>query len=391
MESGRKVRYVYADNAATTQMRELVLNKMLPYLTEFYGNPSSIYKIGGTAKKAVEDSRNTVAKILNVLPREIYFTSGGTEANNWAIKGIASANKKKGRHIITSKIEHHAVLRPCEELEKQDFELSYLGVDKTGLVSVDELKNEIRDDTVLVSIMAANNEIGTIQSVNEIGKICHEKGVLFHTDAVQAVGHIPIDTSNIDLLSLSAHKFGGPKGVGVLYIKKGVKVNNIIDGGGQERDKRSGTENVASIVGLAAALELASGEIESESKRLCEMRNEIIKKVLTIDKVYLTGSSEYRLPGIASFIIEGIEGESIVLTLEAKGISSSSGSACSTASLDPSHVLTSIGLPHEAAHGSLRLSFGKNNTIEDVDYIFEALKETVEKLRKMSPVWNGGI
>lgn len=382
---------VYADNAATTRVSDTALNAMLPCYTQDYGNPSGFYGISRKAKELLEGARFDIAQCIGATPDEIYFTAGGSESDNWALKGVAEMLKdKKGKHIITTKIEHHAILYTAEYLEKQGFEVTYLNVDSKGMISLDELKNSIREDTILISVMAANNEIGTIQPIAEIGKIAREKGVLFHTDAVQAVGHIPIDVNqmNIDLLSLASHKFNGPKGAGALYIKKGIRLPALIIGGGQEKKRRGGTENVPGYVGMAAALKEAIAQMDSEAQRLSALRDRLIKGVLdAIPYSFLTGHETQRLPGTASFIFECIEGESLVLMLDFNGICASSGSACSSGSLDPSHVLLSIGLIHEQAHGSLRLSLGKYNTEEDVDYILEKLPEIVEKLRSMSPLW----
>lgn len=384
-------RTVYADNAATTRVSQTALDAMLPCFTQEYGNPSGFYSLSRNAKRLLETARNDIAECIGATPDEIYFTAGGSESDNWALKSVAEMLKdKKGKHIITTQIEHHAILYTAQYLEKQGFEVTYLSVDSKGMISLEELRNSIREDTTLISVMAANNEIGTIQPIAEIGKIAHEHGVLFHTDAVQAVGHIPIDVEkmNIDLLSMASHKFNGPKGVGALYIRKGIRLPALIIGGGQEKKRRGGTENVAGYVGMAAALKEAIAELPNESKRLCSLRDKLIKGVLaTIPYSYLTGHESQRLPGTASFIFECIEGESLVLMLDYNGICASSGSACSSGSLDPSHVLLSIGLIHEQAHGSLRLSLGKYNTEEDVDYILEKLPKIVENLRNMSPLW----
>jgi cysteine desulfurase len=361
---------------------------MLPYLTDGHGNPSSIYSIGREAKNAVENARGIVAKAISVLPEEIYFTSGGTESNNWAIKSAAELKKDKGRHIITSAIEHPAVLNTLGYLEKSGYEVTYLGVDKHGQISLDELRGAIRSDTILITIMMANNEIGTILPVTEIGEIARESGVLFHTDAVQAVGHIPVNAKemNIDLLSLSSHKLGGAKGVGVLYIKKGLRLPPVLHGGGQERGGRSGTENVAGIVSLAAALDEILPRLPL--KKVEQMRDRLIEELLKIPRSHLTGDPVKRLPGIASFVFEGIEGESMLLLLDQCGICASSGSACSSGSLDPSHVLLAIGLSHERAHGSLRFSLSEDNTDEDINYLVEKLPGIIDRLRKMSPTWH---
>ena len=384
-------RKVYADNAATTAVSPQVLEAMLPFYKEVYGNPSSLYSLGQEAKAPLEEARETVARCLGAQAREIYFTSCGTESDNWAIKGAAHAMKKKGKtHIITSAFEHHAVLHTCQALEKEGFTVTYLPVHENGIVRPAELEAAITEKTGLVTIMYANNEIGTIQPIPEIGAICKAHGVLFHTDAVQAVGNVAIDVKaqNIDMLSLSGHKLHAPKGVGALYVRTGVVIQNFMDGGAQERGKRGGTENVASIVGLAKAMELACSTIPERQARLSAMRDKLIDAILKIDRCRLNGDREHRLPGNASFCFQGVEGESLLLMLDLKGISASSGSACTSGSLDPSHVLLSIGLPHEVAHGSLRLSFGDYNTMEDVDYIIETLPPIIERLRSMSPLWD---
>lgn len=386
------MRKVYADNAATTALSEKVLNKMMPYLTTVYGNPSSLYHIGSEAKDAVEEARETVANLIGAEhSSEIYFTSGGSESDNWAIKGVATALSKKGKkHIITSKFEHHAVLHTCKALEKQGFEVTYLDVYENGIVKPEDVKNALREDTALVTIMYANNEIGTIQPIAEIGKICREAKVLFHTDAVQAMGNVPINVidDNIDLLSLTAHKFHGPKGCGALYVRRGVRPDILIDGGAQEKGRRAGTENVAGIVGLAEALKIAVETMEERKEKLTKMRNRLVDGLLNIERSRLNGDRENRLPGNMNMCFEGIEGESLLLKLDLAGISASSGSACTSGSLDPSHVLLSIGLPHEIAHGSLRISFSDNNTEEDVDYILETVPGIVEYLRSFSPLWD---
>ena len=385
-------KFVYADNAATTKVSERVLNAMLPYLTEHYGNPSSVYSIARTAKRAIEDARAKVAAALGAEPREIYFTSCGTESDNWAIKGTAMKLAAKGKkHIITSNFEHHAVLHTCEYLEKQGFEVTYLPVDSMGLLDPQQVAEAIRPDTALVTIMYANNEIGTIQPVAEIGKICRDKGVLFHTDAVQAVGNVPIDVKeqNIDLLSLSGHKIHAPKGVGVLYIRKGVVIDNFVHGGGQESGKRGGTENTAYIVGLGQAITDAVQGMEQKVARVTKLRDRLIDGMLQIPASRLNGDPVKRLCGNANVSFEAVEGEAPLLRLDLKGVCGSSGSACTSGSLDPSHVLLAIGLPHEVAHGSLRLSLGEDTTDEDVDYILEVLPGVVQTLRDMSPVWHG--
>lgn len=379
---------IYMDNSATTPVRKEVVEEMIPYLTENFGNPSSVYDLGKTSKHAVEKARKRVAYAIGAEENEIYFTSGGTESDNWAIKGIAFANRNKGKHIITSSIEHHAVLHACKWLEGQGFEVTYLPVDKYGMVSPEDLKNAIRDDTILISIMLANNEIGTIQPVDEIGKIARENRIYFHTDAVQAIGHVPIDVQkmNIDLLSLSGHKFQGPKGCGALYIRKGTKIETLLHGGAQERKRRAGTENVPAIAGLGKAIELAVGEIGESDKTLLEMRERLIKDLLKIPKTHLNGHPIKRLANNVNVTFEYIEGESLLLLLNAKGVFASTGSACNSSSLEPSHVLTACGVPHEIVHGSLRLSLGKMNTQEDVNRILEVLPEIVQKLRNMSPL-----
>ena len=386
------MRKVYADNAATTALSEKVLNKMMPYLTTVYGNPSSLYQIGSEAKDAVEEARETVANLIGAEhTSEIYFTSGGSESDNWAIKGVATALMKKGKkHIITSKFEHHAVLHTCKTLEKQGFEVTYLDVYENGIVKPEDVKNALREDTALVTIMYANNEIGTIQPIAEIGKICREAKVLFHTDAVQAMGNVPINVieDNIDLLSLTAHKFHGPKGCGALYVRRGVRPDILIDGGAQEKGRRAGTENVAGIVGLAEALKIAIETMDERKEKLTAMRNRLVDGLLKIERSRLNGDRDSRLPGNMNMCFEGIEGESLLLKLDLAGISASSGSACTSGSLDPSHVLLSIGLPHEIAHGSLRISFSDNNTEEDVDYILETVPSVVEYLRSFSPLWD---
>ena len=386
---------VYMDYAATTFTKPEVLEEMLPYFTEFYGNPSSIYSISRETKKAIDKARVRVAKALNAEPQEIYFTGGGSEADNWAIKGIALANKNKGNHIITSKIEHHAVLHTCEYLEKNGFEVTYLDVDAEGFISLEDLKAAIRPTTVLVTIMTANNEIGTIQPIKEIGEICREHKIFFHTDAVQAVGHIAMDVKemNIDALSLSGHKIYGPKGVGALYIRRGIKIHNLVHGGAQERNRRAGTENVAGIVGLGKAIELAVENMEAEKERLTYLRDKLIKGLRgAVEYSKLNGASgDKRLPGNVNISFEFIEGESVLLMLDAKGICASSGSACTSGSLDPSHVLLAIGLPHEVAHGSLRLTIGDKTTEEDIDYVIETVPAIVQRLREMSPLYDSFV
>ncbi len=383
-------RTVYMDYAATTYVKPEVLNEMMPYFTEKFGNPSSFYSLSRDTKKAIDISRERVAKALNSEINEIFFTGGGSEADNWAIKGVALANRKKGNHIITTKIEHHAVLHACEYLETRGFEVTYLDVDSEGFINLEDLKNAITDKTILVSIMFANNEIGSIQPIKEIGEICSQRKVLFHTDAVQAIGNVDIDVKDlhIDLLSLSAHKFYGPKGIGALYIKRGVKIDNLIHGGGQERARRAGTENVPGIVGLGKAIELAVSNIEEKNMRISHLRNKLVEGLLKIPYSKLNGSMyENRLPGNANICFKFIEGESILLSLDFEGICASSGSACTSGSLDPSHVLLAIGLPHEIAHGSLRLTLGESTTLEDVDYVIQVLPPIIQRLRDMSPLW----
>ncbi len=381
---------VYFDNAATTKLDSEVLKDMMPYLTENYGNASSIYKIGREARKAVEDSREKIAKVLNCKPNEIYFTAGGSEGDNTAIKGIAHSYKDKGNHIITSKIEHPAVLETCKQLEKEGFEISYISVDENGILNLEELKKSIKPTTILITIMFANNEIGTIQPIEEIGKIARENHIYFHTDAVQAVGNIKIDVQalNIDALSLSGHKFYGPKGVGALYVRSGVKFDNLIAGGHQEKNKRAGTENVAGIVGIGSAIEKAYAHLDEHNEQIKKLRDYYVEQVKEkIPYIKINGDMEKRLPGNSNISFRFIEGEGLLLNLDLKGICASSGSACTSGSLDPSHVLLAIGLPHEIAHGSLRISIGKYNTKEEVDYLVENLVEIVGRLREMSPLW----
>ena len=380
----------YFDNAATTAVDNDILKSMMPYFSEYYYNPSSIYTPSKEAFNALEEARKKVACALNANVNEIYFTSGGTESDNLAIKGFAHANKKKGNHIITSSIEHPAVINSCKSLEKEGFEVTYLSVDNNGFVSLDELEKSIKDNTILISIMTANNEIGTIEPIKEIGEIAHKHNIVFHTDAVQAIGSVKLDVNemNIDMLSLSGHKFYGPKGVGALYIKKGTLINRVNDGGHQERDKRSGTENVPGIIGLGFAIEKAYKDFDENVKKITELRNYYINEIESrIDDAILNGDREKRLPGNANFSFKYIEGESILLLLDAKGICVSTGSACSSKSLEPSYVLLSIGLLHETAHGSIRVSIGKHNTKEEVDYLIESIVEVVSKLRNMSPLY----
>ena len=381
---------IYADNAATTKVAPEVVDAMLPYFTETYGNPSSIYNEGRTARVAVEKAREQVANAIGASPKEIYFTGSGSEADNWALRSTARALSKKGNHIITSAVEHHAVLHTCQDLEKQGFEVTYLPVDKYGMVSPDDVKAAIKDTTIMISIMFANNEIGTIMSIAEIGKIAKEAGVVFHTDAVQAVGNVEIDVKsmNIDMLSLTAHKFHGPKGCGALYVRQGVKLMSFITGGAQERMRRAGTENVPGIVGLGKAIELATANIKEKQEKLIALRDRYIKKVLeTVPYSRLNGHPTERLAGNANISFEYIEGEGLLLSLDMKGIAASSGSACTSGSLDPSHVVLAIGLKHEQAHGSLRTSFGEDTTVEDIDYMVDAIAEIVARLRSMSPLY----
>ncbi|MGM9878383.1 MAG: cysteine desulfurase NifS [Bacilli bacterium] len=381
---------IYFDNAATTRIDDKVLEKMLPYLKDNYGNSSAIYKLGKQAHNAVEEARSYVAEIFNCQKDEIYFTSGGSESDNTALKGIAYANRNKGNHIITSKIEHPAILETCKSLEKDNFEVTYINVDENGIVDLEELKNSIREDTILISIMFANNEIGTIEPIKEIGKIAHENNIYFHTDAVQAVGNIKIDVQelNIDSLSLSAHKFYGPKGIGVLYVRKGINFYPLINGGHQEKRKRAGTLNVANIAGLMEALKLSYDNLDEKNKKIKELRDYFFEEIKEkIPYIKINGDLEKRLPGNANISFRFIEGEGLLLNLDNKGICASSGSACTSGSLDPSHVLLAIGLSHEIAHGSLRISIGKYNTKEEVDYLIESLIEIVARLRNMSPLY----
>lgn len=381
---------IYADNAATTKMSEHAINTMLFHMKEVYGNPSSLYGVGQKAKEALEDARRRASAVLNCEPREIYFTSGGSEADNQAIISAARFNAAKGKkHIISTAFEHHAVLHTLDKLKKEGFEIELLDVHSNGIVTAEQVKNAIREDTALVTIMYANNEIGTIQPISEIGAVCRESGVLFHTDAVQAIGHIPVDIQkdNIDMLSLSAHKFKGPKGVGILYAKKGIPLTNIIDGGAQERGKRAGTENLPGIVSMVAALEDATKDLQGYKERLSPLRDRLIDGLFEIPYSDLNGDRVKRLPATVNFCFEGIEGESLLLLLDDKGIQASSGSACTSGSLDPSHVLLAIGRPHEVAHGSLRLSLSDDVTTEEVDYIIKSVKEVVTYLRDMSPFW----
>lgn len=383
-------RIVYADNSATTNISDEVFEAMLPYLKDQYGNASSIYKLGRDAQKAIEESRAKVAKALNADPKEIFFTSCGTESDNWAIRGVCEKLKARGKnHIITSVFEHHAILHTCQYMERQGYEVTYIPVSDKGLINPEDIRNAITDKTAIVSIMYANNEIGTIQPIEEIAEICHEKKVIFHTDAVQAVGNVEIDVKKqgIDMLSLSGHKIHAQKGIGAIYIKRGLVLPNLIYGGGQERGKRPGTENTAAIVGLGRAMEIAVQGIPEKNERVTKMRNRLIDGLLTIPNTRLNGDREKRLAGNCNISFEGVEGESLLLKLDEHGIMASSGSACTSGSLDPSHVLLSLGLKHEVAHGSLRLSINNQNTEEDIDYILEWVPKVIEELRSMSPVW----
>ncbi len=384
-------RMVYADNAATTRLSPAALEQMMPYLTEQYGNPSSLYGFGQMARQAVDGARKTIAALLGCHPAEVFFTSGGSEADNWAVKMAAAAMRQKGKtHIISTAFEHHAVLHTLNTLEKQGFEITLLPVYDNGIVRVEDVRAALRPETALVSVMFANNEIGTLQPIAEIGALCREAGVLFHTDAVQAVGHVPVQFADmqIDLLSLSAHKFHGPKGVGALLVRRGVRFGNLIDGGAQENGRRAGTENTAGIVGMAAALREACGQMEETGRRLSAMRDRLIAGLLReVPRCRLNGDPVRRLPGNVNISFEGIEGESLLLMLDMKGICASSGSACTSGSLDPSHVLLSIGLKHAVAHGSLRLSLSEETTDDDIDYILETVPAIVARLREMSPLW----
>jgi len=380
-------RRIYMDNAATTATRPEVLEAMMPYFTQFYGNPSSIHAFGREARRAMENARKQVAAAIGCEPREVFFTGGGSESDNWAIR--CALQSRKGKHIITSAIEHHAVLHTCEYMEKQGYEVTYLPVDEYGIVSLEDVRKAIRPDTALITIMAANNEIGTIQPIAEIGKLAREAGVLFHTDAVQAIGAVPVDVKewNVDMLSLSGHKFHAPKGVGALYIRKGIRISNLIYGGAQERGLRAGTENLPGIVALGKAIELAVAELPEYSERLTRLRDKLIDGILeAIPDVQLNGHRTKRLPGNVNVSVRYVEGEALLMRLDLAGIAASSGSACTTGSLDPSHVLLAIGLPHEIAHGSLRLSLGSDTSEEDVDYVIETLPNIVNTLRAMSPL-----
>lgn len=381
---------VYLDNAATTSVSEAVLQHMLPYFRQQYGNASSVYQTGREARRAIDEARRQAAAAINAKPAEVYFTGGGSESDNWAIKGAAFARRDKGNHIITTAIEHHAVLHTCEWLEKQGFEVTYLDVDREGLVTAQQVRDAIKDNTILVSIMAANNEIGTIEPIAEIGAVCREKKVLFHTDAVQAIGQIPVDVKamNIDALSLSGHKIHAPKGIGVLYVRKGIRIDNLVHGGAQERGRRAGTENVAGIVALGKAIEMATEHLDAHVERMRTMRDRLIEGILEIPYSRLNGATgDQRLSNNVNIIFEFIEGEGILLNLDFEGICASSGSACTSGSLDPSHVLLAIGLPHELAHGSLRLSLGDFNTDEEVEKVIEVLPGIIQTLRNYSPLW----
>lgn len=380
---------IYLDNAATTPIRSEVLNSMMPFFDNRFGNPSALYSYGQEAKKAIEEARDKVAAAIGASEDEIFFTSGGTESDNWALKGAAYALKDKGNHIITSNIEHHAILHTCQYLENQGFEITYLPVDEYGLVDPNELKRAIKDNTILVSIMYANNEIGTIEPIEELVKVAHDKGVLFHTDAVQAVGNVPIDVKNldVDMLSMSAHKIYGPKGVGALYIRKGLRIDTLLQGGAQERNRRAGTENVAGIVGFGTAIELITKNIDEHIKKLTRLRDKLIDGILKIPYTRLNGHPIKRLPGNVNVSFEFVDGESLILSLDMEGICVSSGSACTAGSIDPSHVLLAIGLPEEIAHGSLRLTIGEENTEEEIDMVINKLPKIVDRLRQMSPLF----
>ena len=384
------MRTIYADNAATTAMSDKAIEAMKPFLKEVYGNPSSLHTVGQTAKEALEEFRARIAKLINCDPRELYFTSGGSEADNQAIRSAAENGAAKGKkHIITTAFEHHAVLHTLKKLEKEGFEVTYLDVHSNGLITADEVAAAIRPDTALVTVMFANNEIGTVLPIKEIGAVCRERGVAFHTDAVQAVGHIPVDVKaqNIDMLSLSAHKFHGAKSVGALYVRRGIPLKTFVQGGAQERGRRAGTENLAGIASMAAALEEACADMDANTAKLVKLRDKLIEGLLKIPHSKLNGDREKRLPATVNTCFEGIEGESLLLLLDAKGICASSGSACTSGSLDPSHVLLALGLPHEVAHGSLRLSLSAENTEEDIDVILREVPKVVEYLRNISPVW----
>ena len=381
---------IYLDNAATTKTSEEVVAAMLPYFTEYYGNPSSVYEFASESKKAVSNARRTIAETLGAQENEIYFTAGGSEADNWALKATAEAYQSKGKPIITTKIEHHAILHTAEYLEKRGFEITYIGVDENGVVKVDELEKAIRPDTILISVMFANNEIGTIQPIKEIGEIAKKHGVLFHTDAVQAYGQLPInvDELHIDMLSSSGHKLNGPKGIGFLYIRKGVKIRSFVHGGAQERKRRAGTENVPGIVGYGKAAEIAAKTMKERTAKEIELRDHLIDRVLAeVPYTRLNGHRTNRLPNNANFSFQFVEGESLLILLDNNGICASSGSACTSGSLDPSHVLLAIGLPHEIAHGSLRLTLSAETTMEDIDFVVDCIKQIIERLRSMSPLY----
>ena len=383
-------RFIYLDNAATTKTRPEVVEAMLPYFTEYYGNPSSVYEFSNESKKAINRSRETIAEAIGAKTNEIYFTAGGTESDNWALAATAEAYQAKGNHILTSKIEHHAVRHTCEYLEKRGFEVTYLDVDENGVIKLDELKKAIRPTTILISIMFANNEIGTIEPVKEIGEIAKEHGIIFHTDAVQAFGHVPInvDEYHIDMMSASGHKLNGPKGIGFLYIRTGIKTRSFMHGGAQERKRRGGTENVPGIVGFGKAVEIAVNTMEERTKRESELRDYLMNRVMAeVPYVRINGHRTSRLSNNVNFAFQFIEGESLLIMLDMDGICGSSGSACTSGSLDPSHVLLAIGLPHEIAHGSLRLTLNADNTMEEMDYVAESIKKIVEKLRGMSPLY----
>lgn len=388
MEQNKQL--IYLDNAATTKVNPKVLEAMLPYFTERFGNPSSVYGFAAANKEAITGARENIAEILGAKTEEIYFTAGGSESDNWALKAAAEAYENKGRHIITTKIEHHAILHTCEYLEGKGYEVTYLDVDENGVVELDQLKAAIRPDTILISVMFANNEIGTIQPIREIGKLAKEKGILFHTDAVQAFGHVPIhvDEMGIDMLSASGHKLNGPKGIGFLYIRKGVKIRSFVHGGAQERKRRAGTENVPGIIGMGTAAKICAETMEERSGREKELRDHLISRVMAeIPYTRLNGHREKRLPNNANFSFQFVEGESVLIKLDMAGICASSGSACTSGSLDPSHVLLAIGLPHEIAHGSLRLTLGDDTTMEQIDYVVDMLKEIIGDLRSMSPLY----
>lgn len=385
---------IYLDNAATTKTSEEVVAAMLPYFTEYYGNPSSVYEFASESKKAVSNARRTIAETLGAQENEIYFTAGGSEADNWALKATAEAYQNKGKHIITTKIEHHAILHTAEYLEKRGFEITYIGVDENGVVKVDELEKAIRPDTILISVMFANNEIGTIQPIKEIGEIAKKHGILFHTDAVQAYGQLPInvDELHIDMLSSSGHKLNGPKGIGFLYIRKGVKIRSFVHGGAQERKRRAGTENVPGIVGYGKAAEIAAKTMKERTAKEIELRDHLIDRVLAeVPYTRLNGHRTNRLPNNTNFSFQFVEGESLLILLDNNGICGSSGSACTSGSLDPSHVLLAIGLPHEIAHGSLRLTLSAETTMEDIDFVVDCIKQIIERLRSMSPLYEDFI